>query len=185
MKKITFVHIPKSAGASINSWAKTNHIDNFVSIGHKSINEYKTIYPDWTYDTSVAIPRNTYTRMLSLYNFARHKTLKNLRQAKQGKRIVNKKRLLESLSAWDKGITYYLDYILEYSFSHHNQLKYIENVDLLIPYENLKNDFSKIQKLTDCQEPLIQKIHSYKDKRSSIFDIGIFDFDFICKQFLG
>lgn len=165
MSKIAFVHIPKSAGASIRSWANTNHLDNFVSIGHNSLKEYKDNDLDWTYDTSIAIPRNTYSRMISLYNFAKYKTLKNLEQAKRGKRVVNEVQLRESLTAWEKGITYFLDYILEYSFSHHNQMKYIKDVDILIRYENLQTDFYKIQELTNCNAPLVQHIHNYKDKK--------------------
>ena len=72
--KIGFVHIPKSAGESITRWAWENHANIFVEIGHNSLSEYRKLH----YDKTFAIPRNTYRRILSLYNWADYKYTKIL-----------------------------------------------------------------------------------------------------------
>ena len=79
-------------------------------------------------------------------------------------RTQHVKTINNELDAWEKGIVYYLDYILEYRFDFHDQLKYIQDVDIVIPYENLKNDFYIIQDLTKCYSPLVQSVHTYKTK---------------------
>lgn len=167
MNKIVFVHIPKSAGGSIVKWVKQNNVENFVNAAHRSLLEFKKFQPTVGIYKSFTITRNTYYRMLSLYNFSKNKHYKKLKQVKVGKRSLPQDSIThthKSIKAWDKGIVYYLDFILDHNFTHHDQLKYIQDVDLIISYENLKNEFNKIQQLTTCYEPLTQQVHAYKEK---------------------
>jgi len=166
-KKIVFVHIPKAAGASIVRWAKQNKIENFVNGAHRSLSDFKKLYPTVDIYKSFAITRNTYYRMLSLYNFSKNKNFKVLKQAEVGKRVLLQDEILlikNQIAAWDKGIVYYLDFILDHNFEYHNQIRYIRDVDLIVAYENLQIDFNKIQELTNCYTPLTQRVHTYKEK---------------------
>lgn len=166
-KKIVFVHIPKAAGASIVRWGKQNNIKNFVNAGHHSLEQFSKIHPTTEIDKSFAITRNTYHRMLSLYNFAKNKHIKVMKKVELGKRTLSQEHinwLKKSIKVWDKGIIDYLDFTLEQTLINHDQLNYIKDVDLIIPYESLNTDFEKIQKLINCNEPLTQTVHKYKKK---------------------
>ena len=166
--KLAFVHNPKCAGASIKSWARDNHLikeNTFVHVGHCPINVFKERNPEITYDKSLVVIRNTYTRILSLYNWAEIKIPKLLAQSK--KRNFSEERINElhnALKIWNKGIVYYTDYITN-ADNYWTQLDYIKDVDVIINYENLKNEFSKIQELTNCHSPLTHTIHSYTNKK--------------------
>lgn len=154
--KVGFVHIPKSAGASINRWGWENHANVFVEIGHNSLAEYHKLH----YDTTFAVPRNTYRRILSLYNWAIYKTTKILKtgQVKSEEYKIARRQQ----KYWHKGIELYCDYIFENVVvrDHHDQLKYIKGVDLLVPYESLAEDFYKIQELFNSDMPLVYTEHS-------------------------
>jgi len=154
--KIGFVHIPKSAGASITHWAWKNHANIFVQIGHHSLSEYNKHH----YEITFAIPRNTYRRILSLYNWADYKYTKTLK--KNSETSEKYKMAKRQQKYWRRGIVPFCDYIFENPEvrSHHDQLKYIKEVDLLVPYESLAEDFYKIQKLFDSDVPLTYTEHS-------------------------
>jgi hypothetical protein len=166
-KKLVFVHIPKSAGASIVLWARQNKINYFVNAAHRSLSDFKKLYPTVDIYKSFAVTRNTYYRMLSLYNFAKNKHFNVLKQAEVGKRILLQDEISlikKKIAAWNKGIVYYLDFTLNQNFEHHNQLRYIQDVDLILTHENLQADFIKVQELTKCYAPLTQRVHTYKEK---------------------
>ncbi len=154
--KIGFVHMPKSAGASITHWAWENHANIFVEIGHNSLAEYNKLH----YDKTFAIPRNTYRRILSLYNWADYKYTKTLK--KNLETSENYKMAKRQQKYWRLGIVPFCDYVFENPEvrSHHDQLKYIKGVDLLVSYESLAEDFYKIQELFNSTVPLNYTVHS-------------------------
>ena len=164
--KIGFVHIPKSAGASISHWAWENHANIFVQIGHHSLSEYNKHH----YDRTFAVPRNTYRRILSLYNWSDHKLRKKIKQIETGKIKVidnNYQTYIDQHKYWQKGIVPYCEFIFENPEvrSHHDQLKYIKGVDLLVSYESLAEDFYKIQELFNSTVPLNYTVHSRTSNR--------------------
>lgn len=167
--KIAFVHIPKTAGGSVVLWSKYNQKQNeFRSVGHRSLREYLNKRPNFDYKTSFAIVRNTYDRMISLYNFKRNKILKDINKAEKKNLQEVKKERLNLLEVWEKGIIYFIDFCVEHqSRSTLSQLHFIENVDTIIHFENLKNEFSLIQNELQCYSPLVQQKHS-KPKESSV-----------------
>ena len=63
---------------------------------------------------------------------------------------------------WRLGIVPFCDYVFENPEvrSHHDQLKYIKGVDLLVSYESLAEDFYKIQELFNSTVPLNYTVHS-------------------------
>jgi hypothetical protein len=163
--KVAFVHIPKTGGASVQTWLTQNRINN-QKIGHLTLNERRGKNLPTEYDKSFTIVRNTYSRMLSLYNWGKHKIPKSIWRAKK----KNNTEILENYyypqqKAWDKGIVYYIDYCVDHQLRNvKNQLDFIEDVDMLLSYENLEEEFKQIQTLVNCNVPLTQRIHTYKDK---------------------
>ena len=169
--KIGFVHIPKTAGESIVRWAQANHANVFVEIGHNSLADYSKHH----YDTTFAVPRNTYRRILSLYNWADYKYTKILKTNQDKSKEYKITR--QQQKYWRRGIVDYCDYIFENPQvrSHHDQLKYIKDVDLLVPYESLAEDFYKIQELFHSTVPLVHTEHS----RTSNLHISELSTDFV------
>tara|TARA_E500000178_G_scaffold354594_1_gene424124 strand:+ start:1210 stop:1797 length:588 start_codon:yes stop_codon:yes gene_type:complete len=169
--KIGFVHIPKSAGGSILRWARANHANVFVEIGHNSLAEYRKHH----YDTTFAVPRNTYRRILSLYNWVDNKIIKILK--KFSYKSLEYKTARRQQKYWRRGIVPFCDYIFENPEvrSHHDQLKYIKGVDLLLPYESLAEDFYKIQELFNSTVPLTYTEHS----RTSNLHVNELSTDFV------
>jgi hypothetical protein len=72
MKRILFVHIPKTAGTSVWQWLKNNNLENWKRISnlhHESISELKKLN-DTTDTFSFAVVRNPYTRIISYWHHA-------------------------------------------------------------------------------------------------------------------
>lgn len=164
--KIAFIHIPKTAGASITRWARDNLKQNeYRTLGHKTLSEYLEKYPDFDYETSVTVVRNTYDRMISLYNFKKSKLLTDKKEAEKKELSEKQKEVDFEREAWKKGIVYYIDYCVDQqNRGTFSQLYFIHNVDKLLYYENLNEDFKFIQGQLDCFSPLTQKRHLNLDK---------------------
>jgi len=79
MKRILFVHIPKTAGTSIWQWLKDNNLENWKrnsNLHHESISELKSLN-DTTNTFSFAVVRNPYTRIISYWHHAINQRLLN------------------------------------------------------------------------------------------------------------
>ena len=163
--KVAFVHIPKTAGASVQAWLKQNRIHH-QPIGHLTLDEREKRHLPTKYDISFTIVRNTYSRMLSLYNWGKHKIPKSIWRAKK----QNKTDMLENYfypmqRAWEKGIVYYIDYCIANELRNVKcQTDFIQDVNIILKYESLQQDFLTIQNLVNCREPLSQQVHNYKNK---------------------
>ena len=143
---ILFVHIPKAAGGSVKIWARDNQY-SFVTQGHDTIPEIKATGKTWT--TSFAITRNTYQRMVSLYLWSDFKARKFLRNGKKNIEIST-----QIVNNHAKGIDYFIEWYANNVEDFHNQMEYVEGVDIILEYENLEEDFKQIQKLTGISDPL-------------------------------
>lgn len=163
--KLAFVHIPKTAGASITKWFRTNNLP-FQPIEHLTLQERKDRDPYLNYDKSFTVVRNTYSRMLSLYNFGKYKIPKSIWRANKTNNIDMINNYYKPLQdAWNKGIVYYIDYCVANKLRNVKcQTDFIDGVDIILQYESLEQNFVQVQKLVNCYIPLTQQIHSYKNK---------------------
>ena len=151
---LAFVHIPKSGGGSVKWWIK-NYKLPILHQGHCNLLELKESSPE-EITQSFCIVRNTYARIISVYNFAEYKARK---------RLVNKKTqfykpAIEVLEKHSKGIEYFVQWMIERN--HVNvvsQLDWINGVDLILQQENLKSDFVQIQQKLNCYHILPESIH--------------------------
>ena len=151
-----FVHIPRTAGGSIKLWAQQNNIPLTV-FGHYTAIQLKEIT---TWNQCFTVTRNTYSRLISLYLFSKPKAEKNIRLVR--KYVEISKQVLENHS---KVIEYFTKWYVTEIPTFYNQLEYIKGVDILLSFENLIQDFTKIQSIIGCQAPLVQSKHKKYTKK--------------------
>lgn len=158
---VAFVHIPKTAGGSIKSWLATHQ--KKYEFRYQSHPTAHVFLQDMTlsFDFSFTVVRNTYDRMISLYEWSKYKIGAKVRKQEKRNKVI-KTDDLRVIDALEKGINYYLPWIYEntgYSHLMKSQLVWIKGVDYIINTENLKEEFKLIQNKLNCYEPLIQTVH--------------------------
>lgn len=156
---ITFFHIAKNAGSSIEEWLVRNcngdaYIDEFR---HNSPQRLYNLFDDFGW--SFCVIRNPWDRAVSWYRFfVRQKAIT----------CSFERYLLESyIHPRPKG--------RKYLIPASDQLKFTTAVRYVIRYENLIEDFKEVQRRTKCDVPLFKVnvsnvknekyVDYYKDKK--------------------
>jgi hypothetical protein len=156
MKKIAFVHVPKAAGGSIKRWLQENiGRENFVYTGHFSLGEHGV----FEYEESFCVVRNTYDRLISLYTWMNSKLPRVIKKASNAENEVNLQRALALKEAHDRGMIPFFETYKELNWTTLSQLHFIKNVDHILKYERLNDDFMLIQKKLNCFAPLNKTTH--------------------------
>ena len=156
------MHIPKAAGGSVRQWFRRNTID-LVYIKHKPL----PYVPDYDYDTSFTVIRNTYHRLHSLYNFNLYNLPRKLSKKRNKYSTERVEQIETQLIAMNKGIDAWIDFYI-------NELKpwtlgeWCEQVDHILHMENLNNDFLGIQNMFNCYDPLLKESHVNAEKKQAI-----------------
>ena len=171
--KFLFIHVPKTGGNSIQNILKEYSEDRIVTIGkhqdgierfevrndkypitkHSTLSEYKRFLDKNVYDAmfKFATIRNPWDMMISFY-FSPHLNLKKWNKRKFCKLLKNVQPLrfyITTLSNQDL----------------------IENIDYLIRFENLENDFRKVcQKISIPFEKLKIRNQSKRYHYSFYYD---------------
>ena len=160
----TFVHIPKTGGQSITNWLnKYTKIKRFGM--HDTVDDVKKQTSNIGH--SFAIVRNPYDRLVSVYLYQRDGALRQinsleeqLTQEGRRKEWIEKKAAVEiqSLKASEMGFKNFLKYMIKHDmhFGLASQVFYTKDVDTIIKFENLNDDFE-----THIR-PLFSKDYGYK-----------------------
>ena len=148
--KLLFIHIPKTAGSSVEQWFKQVFgLENIVRYKHAPISyKYLNTLPHYKFTTV----RNPYARAVSWYQelgFIVNYTLDNY--------VVDRDKFK---TAWEKGFDYFVQYHFDLSGTnpsediimspnqtmlYHITIDGKVCVDTILRQENLENDFKKIQ----------------------------------------
>tara|TARA_R110001632_G_scaffold187260_1_gene307706 strand:+ start:60 stop:650 length:591 start_codon:yes stop_codon:yes gene_type:complete len=148
--RLTFIHIPKTAGTSIETWLQNNangtqtvdfkKYDEAINEPWERRHSKQHTYPITT--PSMTVVRNPYDRQISLYKFCRDNSAH-----------------VENLS-FDDFTMRPTEFVLK-AFERRglnvfeSQLEYCDPMPTyVLGYETLERDFSLIQTLFDCVEPL-------------------------------
>jgi hypothetical protein len=125
---LTYIHIPKTGGSSIESWLKNNFADRYLRAdAHPTVKELHAI---WPVTFSFASVRNPWARIVSFYFF--------YKQTKE-----------------DPNFDLSFDQTVDYLCKNNTQLSYIDTTTkIILRTESLNEDFKQIQDLTECYEPL-------------------------------
>lgn len=165
-QKIKFIHIPKNAGSAISKWAKNQF--PIVRVGpatHHSLIESNELLPETKDYFSFCVIRNTYDRMVSLYEFTAIKAEKTFRRLEKrknrGKTKVDaekiRKRWETILEYYNLGFNKWLDTPI--CLDHPGQLSYIfdeegQQISYIVKYENFDNDIQIIKDRLGTDTPI-------------------------------
>lgn len=146
---ITFFHLPKNAGSSIATWLTDNvngeeYIDDFRHASPKSL---KPMFNDFGW--SFCCVRNPWDRTVSWYNFFKG----------QGKMPISFEEYMDRITRGETSAKYIVPI--------KGQVQFAKNVDYVIRYENLLEDFKVVQDKVNCHVALM---HTNKSKRTRYID---------------
>lgn len=146
---ITFFHLPKNAGTSIADWLtdNVNGEEYFHDFRHERPARLKPLFGDFGW--SFCCARNPWDRTVSWYHFFK----------KQGKITVTFEEYMNCLIKGDESIKYIRNL--------NEQLLIVNEVDYVLRYENLVEDFKVVQDKVNCHVPLI---HVNKSQRTKYTD---------------
>lgn len=170
LDKITFVHIPRTGGTSIGHWL----LSNINSTYRYSYYDHPTISNMHCRSTSFTVVRNPWDRLVSIYHFiinlsSNDRAFRNISKTDRAllNQVSDRVRMLE-FNDWIASLDGFVSPVnLPYTvFS--NQIEWSKNVDIILRFESLNQDFKIIQDLLNCSSPLI---HQNKTDHSAYQDI--------------
>lgn len=135
---LTFVHIPKTAGSAVSSWLKTHaHGTDYMPLSFGSMHwEFSKVKSHMRArrlnpGTVVAVVRNPWDRLVSTWAYYRRRN-----------------------ASWVSDDFH--EFVMNTSWGNakRRQTSFFPPNALILRFENLATDFSKIQELCNCNEPL-------------------------------
>lgn len=171
LDNLTFVHIPRSAGTSIGHWMR----DNRGSSSYQEWYTHPTLEEMDSSGTAFTVVRNPWDRILSLYEFS--KNVKNLghphisnEMAQQYLHHINGYTEWPDFETWVKNLE---SFKLPDMFTFNMltpQSHWTNGLNIVLKYENLEQDFAKVQDLLNCTNPLPNENSSVHDNYKYLYN---------------
>lgn len=189
--KITFIHIPKNGGSSVNAWALENLNAKLLKRQHDTLPQLAEKYGDLGY--TWAISRNPFDRFVSQYHFSIQRAKNRIDAVVSGKKAYKQHKQKWNIE-WNQNILdtiedNFRDWLLNqknWSVEWSQQHRFIPGVDKVIKIENLQSEFQELQKMYNCFEPLPHKNHSTHKAYQEYFDSETIEFvEKICERDLN
>jgi hypothetical protein len=153
-QQLVFVHIPKTGGSSISKWLK-DYTNCEYYRKHCTLDTAREYWPNCK--TSFCVIRNPYDWLVSWYSYEQKYIRNRIEQVNRGEvkhhKINNNKDnldiLYDKLNVLNEGFEKYA-----LTVNKEPQVNWAKNINIILRYENLNNDFKKIQLILNCNEPL-------------------------------
>ena len=154
-RPLTFFHLPKNAGTSISNWLVKHAGGEYYEeeMKHEVPSKLTGMFDDFGY--SFCCVRNPYDRYVSWYKFFN----------RQDKMQMQFNTFLDAVIAVvedHRAKPQKNKLLVKYIRPMTDQLQTTKDVDVVIRYENLVEDFKAIQEMVSCHEPL--EIHNSTKK---------------------
>lgn len=157
-KKILFVHVPKTGGTSIQKWLIDNTDSRPIKGKHWSFENLQKRH-NLEVDYSFGVVRNPWDYVVSWYFFKKDRAIRTLENGPKNKGKMTKEYALKVLEDFDKGIEHFIK-----NLQPTLQTDRIGKVNDILYFENLDNDFCKIQDKFKCFVPLQRLNVSQREK---------------------
>jgi len=164
-KPLIFVHIPKTGGVSIRTWAfdrglarrKIESGGKHVS-ANKLIKKWKAIDPNLQ---TFAVVRNPYDRVVSCWKYYtdKEKTKFSFEEFVFAEKLEPVKKKTDPLYKIQKYKIGLIDSVVR-----DPMVNYVNDDTIILRYENLNEDFKTIQQMVNQHDPLPMLNTSSKDK---------------------
>lgn len=174
--KFVFIHIPKTAGASLTLALSKNYTLETISNDrtenknfHSTAKDYIDLKLDYKNKFKFSIVRNPWDRATSWYFFRKNIIISDLNRLKKGETIKRLKNNLANLSreleVMEQGFNFWLkEYISQpwdytwFSLSH-DQSTWLDYMafDKILKFENLKNDLENVSFLKNLNLPTLHE----------------------------
>lgn len=175
---LTFVHIPKSAGTSIGRWMNKNKGNSayYEWYDHPTL---KMIKRDTPAHPSFTVVRNPWDRMVSFYHFLSSVESANPQfTSQQVQWVINESNRGFDWSSFDK----WIDNIDRFTVipgwwfpANEPQTSWYKDVDFILRYETLDEDFKQIQNLFNIQDPLPKTLVSNRSEYQQYYNTATKD----------
>jgi hypothetical protein len=155
--QLTFIHIPKTAGSSIQKWLADNTECTLLKRSlHSTVKDIKERIDNL--GTTFCVVRDPYDWAVSWYEYEKKHIARRIEKIESGSiknfKINNQKDNLSVL--YEKKIELerltFEDFVKR--VNKPPQVKWAKDVDIILRFEHLEKDFKKIQKITGCKVPL-------------------------------
>lgn len=159
--KITFIHNPKTAGTSISQWLD----ENFITLQgrkHGHIKEVEEYFPDTEFTFGVV--RNPWSRLVSWYKFAGHGS------GSFESWFLNRLDTHQTL-----GFSNDIMWARQWYKLTTLQSDWFGNDTYVIRFEQINDDFKKIQIMLDCDRPLTVTNATNKDDYVDYYNQDLVD----------
>lgn len=162
LDNLTFVHIPRSAGTSIGHWLINNRGNSSVKswYNHPKLSDMNPS------GVSFTVIRNPWDRIVSLYYYTKKVKVTHGdiipfgisdNQAQQHINQINNIKEWPDFNKWILNLeSFKMPEIFWFNMLT-PQSSWADNVDIILKYENLEQDFVKIQDLFGCHVNLPQE----------------------------
>jgi hypothetical protein len=152
----SFIHIPKTAGTSIEKWMSSNFSCKYTKGDkHCTVDVAKSKLGNL--GETFCVVRNPWDWCVSWYQFSFERAKRrldfienhNIQQYPNIKEKYNKQHQIDTIKKYERGFEYWLT-----DFTKKPQLYWAQDVKCILKLETLKTDFKKIQNYTNCYSPL-------------------------------